>query len=538
MPTRLIALLFVLLLAGCQLTQTGDPTPSPTLIAARSATPAPASPTPETTPEATLIAAALPTATPSVLPTVPPVPARDVLMGGVLAWIGTTGGVAGTPRTGQVALITADGTISTLIDAPNIATPARACGERPAAGDLFAFFVGGERGTLYIMRGANAPVAIAETDYLACLGMGTFAWSPNAGRFAFIDYPAGATRAEYTAGTLRAYASTDFAPIAAVPDVSAFALGLNDALLLRFYPSARGIAEEAAVLLWEDGADAPREIATLLPTEGGCRFTSGQIVRADGDALLIMGQRCTRGDTATRWQLYTVGLGDGAASLVRSDAQPGAFVTFARNNALFPSPDGRTVYFSVPDGVAAFTVALAAINRADFTISVPVARQAVFPNYSGTTNAAPRFSPDGRWLGFVITSPDADNQIAALELNAPARPPVTVSAGGRGNLIPGFAFSPFSDRLYAIAGGADNALLDIDLNSGASRRIARGRFSGAVVANRDQIAVLDGRRESNPPGEFLDLVLVSIADGSKRTIFRAEALVGGASRIAVPLAWR
>ncbi|MDZ4768915.1 MAG: hypothetical protein SGJ24_07290 [Chloroflexota bacterium] len=531
MMIRLCTLLIAAcVLSACQLTQIVDPTPTPTLIAVAT----------ESTPD---LIAALPTTEPTATPiptaTTAPVTAasNDILLGGVLAWIGGRDAVNTSGRMAQIALIGSDGTVSTLFETPDTGRPARACGERATSpdGDLFAFYVGADRGTLYMMRGATAPIVVREVEYLACLGMGTFRYSADGGRFAFIDYTPGAARDDFADGTMRLYDSTSLAQVVTFEDVIAFDLGTSDALFVRFYANEQGVADEAAVLLWDGSTE--RELATLLPTEDGCRFTSAQIVRG-GEPLIIMGQRCTRGDTRTHWQLYDLNIEDGAVNLIQSDAQPGAFLTFARTNTLIASPDGETVYFTVPDGVAANTVAVAAINRADNTITIPVARQAVMPSFSGTTNATPRFSPDGRWLITVVTSPDADNQLVALELDAPDRAPLTLAAGTRGDSIPAFDIGLFSDRAYLIAGGADNALFDFDLNSGASRRIARGRYVESLIASGDRIAVLERRQEESPVREFLDLVLVEIDDGAKRTIFEGQPIPGGGSTIAVPLAWR
>ncbi|MCK6577011.1 MAG: hypothetical protein L6Q98_02770 [Anaerolineae bacterium] len=536
-----LVLISFALLTGCQLTQSGDATPVPTDAESATAEATEAA-TPDFQPEV-VTEEPDPFATPTDAPRVTLAPS-DVLLGGVLAWIGGDGVINLSGRTAQIALIGTDGAISTLLEFPDTGRPAAACGERATSpdGQLFAFYVGDDRGALYMMRGAQPPVALGEIEYLACLGMGTFRYSPAGGRFAYLDYVFGAALNDFADGVLRIYDSTSLAQVASFEDVVAYDLGDNDAAFLRFYASAEGIADEAAVIFW-DGANE-RELATLLPTEEGCRFTSGQIVRVGGDPLLVMGHRCTRGDTTTHWQLYSVSVEEGSVTLIDSDSQPGSFVTFARTNVMFSSPDGETVYFTVPDGVTAYTVAVAAIQLsqlaepASLSIVVPVARQAVFPNYSGTTNAAPRFAPDGRWLAAVVTSPDGDNQLVLMELDAPEDAPLTVGAGARGDLIPAFAFSALSERLYYVAGGDDNALYALDLASGAERRITRGQFVDALVVQGDRAAVLERRLEEQPPAEFVDLVLVNLGDGSRRIVFRSEPVAGGGSTIAVPLTWR
>lgn len=531
-------LIGLILLAGCQLTQTGDATPtptdSPTLESTAEVTPEVTEATAEVVSASTTEPDRFATATDS--PRVTPAPS-DVLLGGILSWLGARDVPSRNGRTAQVALIGMDGTVSTLIEAPDTGRPAAACGESATSPDgrLFAFYMGGDRGNLYLMNGAQAPVLIGEVEYLSCLGMGTFHYSSSGGRFAYLDYVPGAARNDFADGTVRIFDTTSLAQVASFEDAVAFDLGDGDAVFLRFYANSQGIADEAAIIHWDGSGE--RELATLVPTEQGCRFTSGQVTRHGDDPLVLMGQRCTRGDGATRWQLYTVSASDGSTTMVNSDSQPGAFVTFARTNNLIPSPDGETVYFTVPDGVAGNTVAVAAVNLADMSITIPVTRQAVFPNFSGTVNATPRFSPDGRWLVMVVTSPDNENQLIALELDSPETAPVSVSAGSRGDLLPAFSFGETSDRVYYVGGGVDNALFSLNLNTGAESRITRGRFGNAMIVQGDRIFVQEYRRQETPPAEFTDLVLVN-ADGSKRTVYQGEPIAGGGSTYAVPLTWR
>jgi Tol biopolymer transport system component len=262
---------------------------------------------------------------------------------------------------------------------------------------------------------------------------------------------------------------------------------------------------------------------------------------------LVLGQRCSTGNTDTQWQFYTVDPSAGSATLAASDFQPGAFVPFSRNNNAFFSPDGAYAYFTVPDGITAYTVAVAAMNLADMTINVPVARQAVFPNFSGAPNASPRLSPDGRWLAMSVTSPDNDNQLVALDLANPATPPITLSAGSRGDLISGFTFTPNSDQVIYVAGGAsgaDNTLLALDLAAGSERRIARSHFDRDVVLSPDgsAAALLDWQQVEDPREPlYANLVLINPSDSTTTTLFTGADVVEGRvtnPRTAVPLAWR
>lgn len=535
---RLSALmLLLLLLTGCQLTQ-ADITPSPTPLEATApvATAPAIEGVPDTTAEVTTESVLFPTETGAPRMTTAP---STIMLGGVLTWIGSREVPALNNRTAQIAVIGTDGAISNLLEVEDAGRPAEACGERATSpdGSLFAFYNGGDRGTLHMMRGMQPPVVMGTVEYLTCLGMGTFVYSPSGGRFAYLDYERGATRNDFTDGVLRVFDSISLAQVASFEQVVAYDLGETDAAYLRFFANAQGVADEASVNVW-DGTNE-REIATLTPTEQNCRFTTGQILRPDDEILLLMGQRCLTANAVTRWVLYSVRSQDNTVTLVDSDQQPGAFVTFARTNTLLLSPDRATAYFTVPDGIAGNTVALAAIALADMSISVPIPRQAVYPNFSGTVNATPRLSADGEHLALVVTSPNNDNQLVIVTLNTPAATPISISAGSRQDTISALSFDATGGTVYYVGGGADNGVYALDTMLGTTRRIARGQFGDALALAGDQIALLDTRRVTDPaPLAFLDLVLVNSTTGAKRTIFQGERIEGGGSTYAVPLTWR
>ena len=194
--------------------------------------------------------------------------------------------------------------------------------------------------------------------------------------------------------------------------------------------------------------------------------------------------------------------------------------------------------------MTAYTVAVASVSLSDYSINVPVDRQAVFPNFSGAPNAFPRLSPDGRWLALVITSPDNQNQVFVLDLNAPDNPPLTGGAHSRGDLIPNLAFAPDSSHLYYIAGGSDNSVFSLDLADGSEKRIARGNFvegmalapDGKTFALLNTVQVDDTRQPA-----YLNLVLADISSGMLTPIYQGADVADGTVtklRFAYPLAWR
>jgi len=428
------------------------------------------------------------------------------------------------------------------MDVPNMAARVTACGDAATSPDgrYFAYYVGADSGKLYVMDAAKAPVLIDDVSFLACLS--TFHFAPNSQRFAYIDYPSGATTSDYASGTLRLYNTDTLQQAASFDHVVAYSLVNSGAMLVSFFDNSKAEADEADISLW-DGTSV-REIVTLVPTEQDCRFTSAQIALAGSQLLALLGQRCTTGDTRTNWQLYTIDAAAGSATLIATDAQPGAFVTFARTNNLYFAPNGSTAYFTVPDAVTAYTVAVASVSLSDYSINIPVDRQAVFPNFSGAPDAFPRLSPDGRWLALIITSPDNENQVLALDLNAPDASPLTASTLSRGNVIPDMAFAPDNSRLYYIAGGNDNSLFSLSLDDGSEKRIARGNFAEGMALAPDgkSVALLNLMHVEDPkqPG-YLNLVLANLSTGNLTTLASGADVADGKVtnlRFAYPLAWR
>jgi Tol biopolymer transport system component len=524
-------LIAAVMLVGCGTTPTLAVTPRPTTDA-QDATAESVEPTPTSE---------IPTATPP--PTVD-VQALDNLPDGQNLLVALTTGSA----PGQIALMDRAATAIPVMDIPADASRVTPCGDEATSpnGRFFAFYMGGDAGNLYLMDATKAPVRVDDVEYLVCLGNGTFQFTPDSNRFAYIDFFPGVTREEYPDGVLKIFETGSGSQIVTFDNVTTFDINNGNAVFVSFFVNNRNEADEAAVSLW-DGS-ATREIATLLPTAERCWFTSAAISFApNGSAVLVMGQRCAAGNVDTQWQLFTLDPSAGSATLAASDFQPGAFVPFARNNNVFFSPDGSYAYFTVPDGVTAYTVAVAAVQLADITITVPVARQAVFPNFSGATNAFPRFSPDHRWLATAVTSPDNDNQVLALDLANPATAPITIGAGSRDDLISGLAFTPDSGQVIYTAGGAggaDNALLALNLASGSERRIMRGHFDRDVLVSPDSntAALLDWQRVEDPREPmYTNLVLINLVDSTVTTLFTGADVVDGRVtnvRTAAPLTWR
>ncbi|MDX2162119.1 MAG: hypothetical protein SF162_12395 [bacterium] len=490
--------------------------------------------------DATLTLPPADTQAPVTLPALAP-PAQDAtattVADGVLSVIETTAGK-------QVALLGLDGTSLPLIDGIGQNDRASLCGDSAQSPDgaLTAIYTGGqESGLLHLMRGTAMPTTIGEIEYLTCV-MNGLRYSPDGSRLAYLAYPEGASRQEFAEGRLNLMDTATLEIAWSAEDVVAFDVQADEVLYVSFFTDSRGEVDEAAVVRYDNSSE--REIATLIPTAEDCRFTSASIARVPNrvQIVLVMGQKCPNENQQT-WQFYTIGE-DGSTTLASSDSQPGDFVAFARNNNVIPSPDGETVYFTVPDGITANTVAVAAVNLNDMSINVPVERQAVFPTFRGAANAEPRFSADRRWLAFTLTSPQNENNLYALDLQDRANPPILISAGARNDTLGAFAFTPDSARIIYVAGapdGGDNSVFALDLSSGSESRVRRGNFGRSLaVSPTGDRAVVDEVvtvEENNRTYSYRAVRVIDLATNTETTLFEDTTSPADARVSAYPLAW-
>lgn len=470
----------------------------------------------------------------------------------VLTWLedGASPQESSPSTAGELGLMDGSGTFTKLLDVPAQTSRLQPCGDEAYSpdGSLFAFFMGLDTGSLYVMRGAEQPVALDDVHALTCLGGGTFQFSPDSSRLAYISYETDAAASEFPDGFMYVISTADMSQQFSYENVIAFDVTDDGAAFVSFFTNDRNEADEAAVFWWNGSAE--REIATLRPDEN-CRYNSASIATAaDGSLLLIMGHRCTSGDTRTSWQLYRVDVEARSATLAASEFADGTFASFSRTNQISLLPGGESALFVVPDGITANTAGLMTVNLGDLSTSEVIQRQAVYPTLSGAPNAFPVISPDGRWLAVVVTSVNNDNTLNVIDLNAPATPPIVLSAGSRNDVISAMSFSADSQKLIFIAGSPDtgrnanNSLVALDLNTGSDFRIKRGRFAPglAVAPDGSAVVAMDYQvleDEQQPP--YLNLVSVNVETSETTLLFEGAEIVDGKvtnQRFAFPLSWR
>lgn len=469
----------------------------------------------------------------------------------LLVWVGkgAAPGEHSAAEPGQLAFMDGSGLANPLFDIPPQTTRVAACGEGAASpdGSMFAFYVGLDAGKLYLKKGLDAPAPIGDVHALTCLGNGTFQYSPDSARIGWIAYEPGAEQSEFTDGTLRIVGSASLAEEFSASNVTAFDLTNDGAALVSFFTNDKNEADEAAIVWWNGSGQ--KEVATLSPASEDCKFTSASIaVLADGKFLLVMGHRCTKGETATSWQLYSVDPEARSATLAASDFQAGQFASFARTNSIFLSPDGARAYFTVPDGITANTVSIKSVSLADLALADALERQAVMPTLSGSANAFPRISPDGRWLALVVTSPDNNNSLQIWNLADTSVAPIILDAGSQGDTISSTAFTPDGKRLILVQGGdngADNSLVAIDLATGNDFRIARGHFGRGLTVSPSgaEVALLDWQKLEDPKEPpFANTVIIGVDSSEVTTLYKGADITADNKvenqRFAFPMYWQ
>ncbi|MBI1276702.1 MAG: hypothetical protein GC179_01105 [Anaerolineaceae bacterium] len=468
----------------------------------------------------------------------------------LLVWVakGAAPGTQKASEPGQLAYVNGNGVADTILELPQGTSRVQSCGDTPMSpdGKLYAFYVGQDAGSLYVMRGSDKQAAkIGDVQALTCLGNGTFQYAPGSNRFGYISYEGDAAKSEFADGFLHIVNSSDFTELYKYENVTAFDLIDTGAAFVSFFTNDKNEADEAAVIWWN--GTSQQEVATLKPASEDCKFTSASItILPDGKLMLVLGHRCKKGDTTTNWQLYSVNPNDKSATLAANASQKGAFAAFARSNDIYLSPDGKQALFTVPDGVTANTVGIKRVSVTDLSISDVIDKEVVTPTLNGTTNAYPRVSPDGKWLAAVVTTPNAANSIYIWSLTDPSVAPIMISAGSKGDIVTSMEFTPDSSRLLAVMGGdkkTNNSLVSIEVASGRDSRIARGHFDKGLTISADgsQAALLDWQiPEDTKQQPYLNLVSVNLNDGSTTTLYTGADIVDGKTtnqRFAYPMSF-
>ncbi len=464
----------------------------------------------------------------------------------VLVWLedGSSPAQSSPSVSGQVGFIDSAGEFTPLVEIPAQVSHVKPCGTS-ADGTLFAFFAGGDRGAIYLMRGQEAPVVMAEAaDGLVCTGWNGVRFAPDGKRIAYLDYEADARQSEFADGTLHIVGTNDLATQFRAEKVTAFDVNNSGAAWVSFFVNERGEADEAIIFWWEDGIE--RELVTLAPDEG-CRYTSSSLgIAPDGNLLIVLGHRCRSGDTRTSWQVYSVDKATSSAILAEADFQAGQFAPYARTNNVIFSPEGNMAYFTVPDGITANTVGLRAFTPTDMVTASVIDQQAVMATFGSSANTAPVLSADGRWLAVAMTTPNNENSVNVIDLTNGGEIHHVYAPNSRDDTIQAMQFSADGASLYIISGTGDARtgeykLTHVNLSDGTNATLKRGRLAPVLAVGNDSLAMMEYLSVADTQPPYLNLVVLDPTTNEIATLLEGATITDNRvteQRFAYPLAWR
>ncbi len=450
---------------------------------------------------------------------------------------------------GQIAFVDNAGNLEMVLQLPNGTERVLACGDKATSpnGDYFTFYAGDEIGTLYMMRGIDTLFAIAsDIQALTCAGNRTFLYTDDSQRFAYLDFEDNINVADFASGRLQIGMTSNFAITHTFEQVTAFDTKDETIAFIQFFTNDQGQAIEAGIVQWQ--GEVGREVATLF-ADNGCEFTSSSItVQENGQFAIVMGHKCVN-NGGTSWQFYTVNPENRSVTLVLQNQQAGGFFAFSRTNNVYVAPDAETAYFTAPDGATNFSVGMFAVNFVNSSAIEIFPNSGIMPRYYddpyAPINHPPAVSADGNWLAVSRNNLSDEASINILDLSAPELPPIMAPAGARGDVISEILFTPDNEQLIFVAGGAqgiNNSIFAVDLATGTTFRVKRGRFANGLMSpTGDTVAIMNWQLIDEDEPLFLTLQVINIESGVETTLLQGADIVNNQvtnRRFAYPLSWR
>jgi hypothetical protein len=450
---------------------------------------------------------------------------------------------------GQLMLLTEDINIPVL-SLPNTVTDVSLCGINPVSQDgRFVAFkvVDGNQTNLYQMTDANPRISTLNTNLnaMTCVGDGV-QYSPDNLHVGYLMWGSPAESAITLAARLLIHDTATTNIKANYENVADFIMMDGGAAYVTLFKNTANDYVEAGINTW-DGSST-REITTLFTDQTqGCVYTSTSInTLSDGRLVVTLGVRCTRGETRTQYQIYTVDTETRQSSLLLQGLANGQFFAYTRTNNIYTSPNGQAVFQVLPGNFSNDTGVL--ISTA---LDAP-AERVVIPDYVQmpqlsklAPNDIPQLSDNGQWLALVVNTPDRIATLNAIDLDAPNVPPIAVPSNNAGDAFTNLLFTDDNQQLFYLAGNTENnAAFSVDLVTGISNRVGRGRYipnSAVMSPFASLVAVTDSRTYSDAEPRYDMVVTIDLATGAQTDLFAGADIVDGKvtnDSMLVPIAWR
>lgn len=450
----------------------------------------------------------------------------------------------------EIVYIAGDGEIISLdVDLPNRFNYAEPCTEQATSpdGKFFTFFAGNinSGGSLFMVEDTDDPVEFAtDVSSRACLGMGSFQYSPDSSQVGYIDYePIGDSIPNGTLSIRRTNALQNITFTA--EKVAAFVLQNDRVLFVDVTTNGRAIIYERRT-----GGES-EEVMQLFTDSSSCTFDGAHIsVVDDNRLLLVLGQ--SSGCRTNRWAAYLIDESVPSATRVLSGdtgSRGSTAQIAASTQSLIGMSSTDNLYVLYPSGLqGTYTSHLSVIDRVLLDAPEPTASNMIIPNRN-TQNiraANPVISQNRTYTAIVDQTADVDSTIYLFSLGSP----VQVDGGSLGDTISGMTFSRDSRYLVYVSGGVDgseNGLYRVnvgDAESGvAGNRIERGNYVVPMVISPDGNYVALGQYMPIAGDSYIDLIAVELSNGEATELFEGGRVTDGrippeTKRRAIPLSWR
>lgn len=469
----------------------------------------------------------------------PPLPDGQRL----LVWVQSVDG-----NGGELALM-GGGPTQAVLPLSSSASSAALCGAQATSpnGRYVAFSVTDGRTTnLYQMIDASPRLTILSNNINPMTCTVGVQYDPDSARVGYLMWPSPNVSGLEPTARLLIHNAENLALVGNFENVADFDMTRGGATFVTMFRNAQNEYVEVGINTW-DGTST-REVATLVADQGNrCVYTSASVASISPTRLAVtVGFRCRRGNTTTQYQIYSVDTEARVAVLLLQGQAKTQFLPNARTNQVIVAPNGQSIFQLLPDNLRTDSGVLI-----EMPLAAPVERVllsgAVQMPQAGrpAVNGLPTLSLDERWLALVVNDANNNATLYAYDMNAPALPPIFVPSSSRGNRFTGLQFTADSGTLFYLAGTPEsNAAFALNLTTGVSSRLARGRFNldaAAVSPFTPTVALVDSRTLADGQPRYDALVMVDLNTGTLTDLLIGANLAEGRVRerlTLVPIAWR
>jgi hypothetical protein len=450
---------------------------------------------------------------------------------------------------GGELLLLGEGGMQTVLPLSRNVSDVSPCGVHATSPDgrFVAFSVtDGRTANLYQMTDASPRLSILSNNINAMTCVVGVQYDPDSARVGYLMWASPAANAIIPAARLLIHNTETLALVGNFENVADFTMTSGGASFVTMFRNAQNEYVEVGVNVW-DGTST-REVTTLVSNQSnGCVYTSASLDHITETRLAVtVGYRCRRGVTATQYQIYSVDLETRIATLLLQGQTKTQFIPNAHTNHVIVAPNETAIFQLLPDNLRTDSGVLVEMQLAAPAerVLLPGAIQMPQANRA-PTNGLPTLSWDKRWLALVVNDANNSATLYAYDMDASTIPPIFVPSSSRGDRFTGLQFTSDSGTLVYLAGTPQvNAAFAINLTTGITNRLARGRFNLDALALSPftpTIALVDSRTLTDGQPRYDVLVMVDVNTGAVTDLLVGANLANNRVRerlALVPIAWR